>query len=69
METRERLRMLNFLRTLSDSGLRNKDKQIMVRTPQQETYSSSNIEHNKEKELQNIKIEKSLPIWSIPIVK
>jgi len=51
METKKRVRMPNFLRTLSDLGLRNKDKQIMIRTPQQEASSSSNIKHNKEKEL------------------
>jgi len=63
--------MPNFLRTLSDLGLRNKDKQIMIRTPQQEasSSSSSNTEHNKEKELQIAEIENSLHNWSIPIVK
>jgi len=63
--------MPNFLRTLSDIGLRNKDKQIMIRTQQQEvsSCSSSNTEHNKEKELQIAEIENSLHNWSIPIVK
>ena len=69
METKERVRMPNFLRTLSDLGLRNKDKQIMIRTPQQEASSSSNTKHNKEKELQIADIENSLHNWSIPIVK
>jgi len=69
METKERVRMPNFLRTLSDLGLRNKDKQIMIRTPQQEASFSSNTEHNKEKELQIAEIENSLHNWSIPIVK
>jgi len=40
----------------------------MIRTPQQEA-SSSNMEHNKEKELQIAEIENSLHNWSIPIVK
>ena len=62
--------MPNLLKTLSDIGLRNKDKQIMIRTPQQEaSSSSSNTEHNKEKELQIAEIENSLHNWSIPIVK
>jgi len=60
METKERLRMSNFLRTLSDIGLRNKERQIMIRTSQQEASSSSNTEHNKEKELQIAEIENSL---------
>jgi len=42
METRERLRMSNFPKTISDLGLRTKDKQIMIRTPQEEASSSSN---------------------------
>jgi len=69
METKKRVRMPNFLRTLCDLRLRNKDKQIMIRTPQQEASSSSNTEHNKEKELQIVEIENSLHNWSILIVK
>jgi len=42
MEIKERVRMSNFLRTLSDLGLRNKDDQIIIRTLQQEASSSSN---------------------------
>ena len=61
--------MPNFLRTLSDIGLRNKERQIMIRTSQQEASSSSNTEHNKEKELQIAEIENSLHNWSIPIVR
>jgi len=34
METKERVRIPIFLRTLSDLGLRNKDKQIMIITSQ-----------------------------------
>jgi len=69
METKERIRMPNFLKTLSDIGLRNKERQIMIRTSQQEASSSSNTEHNKEKELQIAEIENSLHNWSIPIVR
>jgi len=69
MENKERVRMPIFLRNLSDLGLRNKDKQIMIRTPQQEASSPSNTEHNKAKQLQILKIEISLHNWLIPKVK
>lgn len=68
METRERVRIPNFLRTLSDIRLRNKDKQLLIRSPQQEA-SSSRREQNKETELLIEEIENSLHNWSIPIVK
>jgi len=66
METRERSRIPNILRTLSDLRLRNKDKQIVVRTSQNEASCSS--ENNKDKELQIAEIENSLHNWSIPRV-
>jgi len=43
METRERSKIPNILRTLSDLRLRNKDKQIVVRTSQNEASSSKKI--------------------------
>jgi len=48
METRERSKIPNFLKSLSDLGLKNKDKQIVIRTRQQEA-SSSNQENKIKK--------------------
>jgi len=58
METRERSRIPNFLRSLNDLGLKNKDKQVVIRTPQQEA-SSSNQENKNEINLQIAEIENS----------
>ena len=68
METRERSRIPNFLRSLNDLWLKNKDKQVVIRTPQQEA-SSSNQENKNEINLQIAEIENSLHNWSVPIVK
>lgn len=55
--------MSNILRTLSDLRLRNNNKQIVIRTSQNEAFSST--ENNKDKELQILEIENSLHNWSI----
>ena len=67
--TKEPSKFLRIFETMSSLGLKNKDKQIVRRMPNNLENIASSSQENSQTDLQIAAIENSLHNWSIPLVK